>query len=119
VIGELMYEGARRPFSSSFTIIAVLCGISIFVILVIICVLVAYKRKSRESSQVMKRMQSQMDVLEIRVAKECKEGEGDDLVRHNTFHRSCLVCFSSKSFTQNHCYQKLTGSQFSLPHVLN
>ena len=74
VIGELMYEGATRPFKFSFTIIAALCGIGLFVILVIICVLIAYKRKSRESSQVMKRMQSQMDVLEIRVAKECKEG---------------------------------------------
>jgi len=69
-----MYEGATQPFKFSFTIIAALCGIGLFVILVIICVLIAYKRKSRESSQVMKRMQSQMDVLEIRVAKECKEG---------------------------------------------
>jgi len=76
VIGELMYEGASRPFKFSFTIIAALVGISVFVISVIVCVLVAYKRKSRESSQVMKRMQSQMDVLEIRVAKECKEGNG-------------------------------------------
>jgi len=69
-----MYEGATRPFKFSFTIIAALCGIGIFVLLVIVCVLVAYKRKSHESNQVMKRMQSQMDVLEIRVAKECKEG---------------------------------------------
>jgi len=74
VIGELMYEGASGPFRFSLTVIAALCGISVFVVFVIICVLVAYKRKSRESSQVMKRMQSQMDVLEIRVAKECKEG---------------------------------------------
>jgi len=69
-----MYEGASRPFKFSFTIIAALCGIGVFVIFVIVCVLVMYKRKSHESSQVMKRMQSQMDVLEIRVAKECKEG---------------------------------------------
>ena len=74
MIGELIYEGATQPFKFSFTIIAALCGIGLFVVLVIICVLIAYKRKSRESSQVMKRMQSQMDVLEIRVAKECKEG---------------------------------------------
>ena len=74
VIGELMYEGASRPFKFSFTIIVALCGIGVFVVFVIVCVLVMYKRKTHESSQVMKRMQSQMDVLEIRVAKECKEG---------------------------------------------
>ena len=69
-----MYEASSAPFKFSFTVIAALCGISLFVVLVIVCILVAYKRKSHESSQVMKRMQSQMDVLEIRVAKECKEG---------------------------------------------
>jgi len=74
VIGELTYEASAVPFKFSFTVIAALCGIGLFVLLVIVCVLVAYKRKSRESNQVMKRMQSQMDVLEIRVAKECKEG---------------------------------------------
>jgi len=75
VIGELMYEGASAPFRFSSTVIAALCGIFVVVMLVVICVFVAYKRKTRESNQVMKRMQSQMDVLEIRVAKECKEGE--------------------------------------------
>jgi len=40
--------------------------------IVIVCA--AYHRKSRESDRVMKRMQSQMDGLESRVAKECKEG---------------------------------------------
>lgn len=74
VIGELMYEGASQPFKFGLTAILALCGIGLVVILVIISVLIAYNRKSRESSQVMKRMQSQMDVLEVRVAKECKEG---------------------------------------------
>lgn len=74
VIGKLMYTSSSAPFKFSFTVIAALCGISVFVLLVIVCVFVAYKRKSHESNQVMKRMQSQMDVLEIRVAKECKEG---------------------------------------------
>jgi len=69
-----MYEASSAPFRFSFTVIMALCGIGVFVILVIICVFVAYKRKSHQSNQVRKRMQSQMDVLEIRVAKECKEG---------------------------------------------
>ena len=42
----------------------------------IIVIFIAYRRKSQESDRVMKRMQTQMDVLEARVAKECKEGKG-------------------------------------------
>lgn len=45
-------------------------------ILVIVVVLIAYKRKSRESDLTLKRLQMQMDNLESRVALECKEGEG-------------------------------------------
>ncbi|CAF97233.1 unnamed protein product [Tetraodon nigroviridis] len=42
-------------------------------ILVIVVVLIAYKRKSRESDLTLKRLQMQMDNLESRVALECKE----------------------------------------------
>ncbi|XP_046596582.1 plexin-A4 isoform X1 [Neodiprion lecontei] len=35
--------------------------------------LVAYRRKSTESNRVLKNMQEQMDILELRVAAECKE----------------------------------------------
>uniref|UniRef100_A0AAQ5ZWK4 Sema domain-containing protein n=1 Tax=Amphiprion ocellaris TaxID=80972 RepID=A0AAQ5ZWK4_AMPOC len=42
-------------------------------ILVIVFVLIAYKRKSRESDLTLKRLQMQMDNLESRVALECKE----------------------------------------------
>ena len=44
-------------------------------VLAVIAILIAYKRKSSESSRVLKNMQEQMDVLELRVAAECKEGE--------------------------------------------
>lgn len=44
-------------------------------ILVIVAVLIAYKRKSRESDLTLKRLQMQMDNLESRVALECKEGK--------------------------------------------
>lgn len=40
----------------------------------IVAVLIAYKRKSRESDLTLKRLQMQMDNLESRVALECKEG---------------------------------------------
>ena len=43
-------------------------------VLAVIAILIAYKRKSSESSRVLKNMQEQMDVLELRVAAECKEG---------------------------------------------
>ncbi|XP_076861455.1 plexin-A4 isoform X2 [Brachyhypopomus gauderio] len=42
-------------------------------ILFIVIVLIAYKRKSRESDLTLKRLQMQMDNLESRVALECKE----------------------------------------------
>ncbi|XP_059843060.1 plexin-A4 isoform X1 [Hypanus sabinus] len=42
-------------------------------IIFIIVVLIAYKRKSRESDLTLKRLQMQMDNLESRVALECKE----------------------------------------------
>uniref|UniRef100_A0AAY5EZP1 Sema domain-containing protein n=1 Tax=Electrophorus electricus TaxID=8005 RepID=A0AAY5EZP1_ELEEL len=44
-----------------------------FLILFIVIVLIAYKRKSRESDLTLKRLQMQMDNLESRVALECKE----------------------------------------------
>ena len=43
-------------------------------VLAVIGILILYKRKSSESSRVLKNMQEQMDVLELRVAAECKEG---------------------------------------------
>ncbi|MGH0153704.1 UNVERIFIED_CONTAM: hypothetical protein FKN15_042022 [Acipenser sinensis] len=42
-------------------------------IIFIVVVLIAYKRKSRESDLTLKRLQMQMDNLESRVALECKE----------------------------------------------
>lgn len=50
-------------------------AVSIVVLIVFIGVVIAYRRKSTESNRVLKNMQEQMDVLELRVAAECKEGE--------------------------------------------
>ena len=41
--------------------------------MIVIGILILYRRKSTESSRVLKNMQEQMDVLELRVAAECKE----------------------------------------------
>ena len=42
---------------------------SLVLIIIVIIILIAYKRKSNESSRVLKTIQEQMDVLELRVAK--------------------------------------------------
>jgi plexin A len=54
------------------TLILITIAISI-VIIFIIGLLIAYKKKTSESNRVLKNMQEQMDILELRVAAECKE----------------------------------------------
>ena len=73
-VGKLKYESSSMEILSLPTIIGIGAGGGIL-ILIIIVVCIAYRQKSRESDRVMKRMQNQMDVLEARVAKECKEGK--------------------------------------------
>lgn len=60
------------PLSS--TAIIGIAAAGALLILFIVVVLIAYKRKSRESDLTLKRLQMQMDNLESRVALECKEG---------------------------------------------
>uniref|UniRef100_H3AR86 Plexin A4 n=1 Tax=Latimeria chalumnae TaxID=7897 RepID=H3AR86_LATCH len=50
-----------------------IAGAGGLLIIFIVAVLIAYKRKSRESDLTLKRLQMQMDNLESRVALECKE----------------------------------------------
>jgi hypothetical protein len=73
-LGELQVEvpTEQSPFSLVLIIgIAVSAGILIVIILIVV---IAYRRKSQESDRELKRMQNQMDILESKVAKECKEG---------------------------------------------
>ena len=51
---------------------AAVCG-AIFLAAIFVCLLVAYRKKTSESNRVLKNMQEQMDILELRVAAECKE----------------------------------------------
>lgn len=73
-IGKLSYAS---PSGIDGTISKqVIIGISIIgFILTLICIVfsVLYRRKSTESNRVLKNMQEQMDILELRVAAECKE----------------------------------------------
>lgn len=50
----------------------IVVGICILFVVVVV-ILILYRRKSTESSRVLKTMQEQMDVLELRVASEAKE----------------------------------------------
>jgi plexin A len=72
-IGKLSY--AQSEVNSPLTNPALFGGIIGMAIIVIIFIafLIAYRRKSTESSRVLKNMQEQMDILELRVAAECKE----------------------------------------------
>ncbi|XP_067122896.1 plexin-A2-like [Centruroides vittatus] len=73
-IGQLSYEipAGQDSTLSKPVIIGVIAG-GCILLLIVILILIAYRRKSTESSRVLKNMQEQMDVLELRVASECKE----------------------------------------------
>lgn len=73
-IGRLTYSSAAFSISNLGNNIVFfgLAGIAL-VFFVIIGLLVAYKKKTSESNRVLKNMQEQMDILELRVAAECKE----------------------------------------------
>ncbi|XP_076468728.1 plexin-A2-like isoform X2 [Babylonia areolata] len=69
-VGALRYE---EPEVLSFAaIVAIAVGASMLVIVLII-VCIVYRVKSRRNDDLMKKMRIQMDMLEARVANECKE----------------------------------------------
>lgn len=73
-IGKLSYEppGSDGAFLSKPLLILVILG-SCILFLAVLVMLIAYRRKStRQLSRVLKSMQEQMDVLELKVASECK-----------------------------------------------
>lgn len=73
-IGKLSYSPSSS-MNSPLTKPAMYGGIAIITILFLIFIafLIAYRRKSTENNRVLKNMQEQMDILELRVAAECKE----------------------------------------------
>ena len=70
-VGKLDYNEHDALIPTYLLIILIALGAVLIVITVF--VLIAYRRKSSESVRVLKNMQEQMDVLELRVAAECKE----------------------------------------------
>ncbi|CAG0885210.1 unnamed protein product [Cyprideis torosa] len=74
VIGELSY----RPQTAADAALSqtVIIGMSVgggVILLILFAIAVLYRRKSTENARVLKGMQEQMDVLELKVAAECKE----------------------------------------------
>lgn len=72
-IGKLSYDSPRPDtYLSKPLLILVILG-SCILFLAVLVMLIAYRRKStRQLSRVLKSMQEQMDVLELKVASECK-----------------------------------------------
>ncbi|XP_055342712.1 plexin-A2-like [Paramacrobiotus metropolitanus] len=72
-IGTLSYEplaGASLFTTEVIIGISVGCGV---LILIVIIFIILYRKKTNESSRVLKTMQDQIDALELQVASECKE----------------------------------------------
>ncbi|KAK6488134.1 plexin-A4 [Huso huso] len=67
----VVHIASDSPLSHTAIISIAVAG-SLLIIFIVV-VLIAYKRKSRESDLTLKRLQMQMDNLESRVALECKE----------------------------------------------
>jgi len=71
-IGQLSYGGVGEGQLPKPVMIGVAVG-GCVLLLIVIGILILYRRKSTESTRVLKNMQEQMDVLELRLAAECKE----------------------------------------------
>lgn len=70
-LGTLMYEEDAFDLPVMY-IILIACGGGLLLLIVII-VIIMYRLKSKKNDSMMKKMQNQMDNLELKVAKECKE----------------------------------------------
>uniref|UniRef100_A0AAR2LBR8 Sema domain-containing protein n=1 Tax=Pygocentrus nattereri TaxID=42514 RepID=A0AAR2LBR8_PYGNA len=77
LVGGLEYSpGMLHIYSDSTLTLPAIIGIGAgggVLLIAIIAVLIAYKRKTRDADRTLKRLQLQMDNLESRVALECKE----------------------------------------------
>ena len=73
-IGKLNYGSfVSVDFSLSQSILIFIIISICILFLIVVGILIAYRRKSTESNRVLKTMRDQMDVLELKVASECKE----------------------------------------------
>lgn len=94
LIGYLQYEteSGKLPLWGIIAI-AVAAGV---LLLIVFIILIAYRHQSSKSERVLKNMQEQMDVLELRVAAECKEGELSLILFVFTVKSTCSFAFSKR-----------------------
>lgn len=72
-IGVLSYASPNIMQGLSKNALYVVGVIVVVIVVVFLLLLIAYRKKTSESNRVLKNMQEQMDILELRVAAECKE----------------------------------------------
>lgn len=73
-IGNIIYSSSNQGINDlSKPALFGIIGTIVLLLFIFIAFLIAYKRKSTENNRVLKNMQEQMDILELRVAAECKE----------------------------------------------
>ncbi|KAM7341328.1 plexin A [Cochliomyia hominivorax] len=72
-IGVLSYASPNIIHGLGKNAFAVVIASVVVLLLIFVALLVAYKKKTSESNRVLRNMQEQMDILELRVAAECKE----------------------------------------------
>lgn len=73
-IGILSYAPPNSMSSwSSASMIIIIATAGLVVLICFIVLIIQYRRKTNEGKRVLKNMQEQMDILELRVAAECKE----------------------------------------------
>ncbi|XP_034486883.1 plexin A3 [Drosophila innubila] len=72
-IGILSYESSNIIMDWGDNVVFGVIAGSVVFLLIFVALLVAYRKKTSESNRVLRNMQEQMDILELRVAAECKE----------------------------------------------
>lgn len=72
-LGELQVEAPVEQSAFNLYAIIGIAAAAAVLLAIILAIVIAYRLQSRESDRVLKRMQNQMDILESKVAKECKE----------------------------------------------
>ena len=78
-VGQIQYiDSSSTSTGLNTSLLTYLAGgVGGAILVVVMIVIVVFVRKSRQSARAVKRMRTQMDVLEARVAKECKEGRSE------------------------------------------
>ena len=90
----MKYAGTPDVANLSKKLIIGLSVGAVVLIVVLVGCLIVYRQKSNQNSRVLKSMQEQMDILELRVAAECKEGKFLDCFTNYSFLKVLMSIFN-------------------------